>query len=85
MLDSLVCTVDIFDIIKLKKRKDKLVNIEMHGRGLELLPYEQNNAVKAAESFINCFGTDGADIVIYKKHSREAPGWVARPPIFRTY
>jgi len=66
MLDSLVCTVDIFDIIKLKKRKDKLVNIEMHGRGLELLPYEQNNAVKAAESFINCFGTDGADIVIYK-------------------
>lgn len=66
MLDSLVCTVDIFDIIKLKKRKDKLVNIEMHGRGLELLPYEQNNAVKAAESFINCFGTDGADIVIHK-------------------
>ena len=66
MLDSLVCTVDIYDSIKLKKRRDKLISIEMHGRGLELLPYENNNAVKAAQAYIDRFDTCGVDIVIYK-------------------
>lgn len=66
MLDSLVCSVDLFDLIVLKKRKDDKVTIEMHGQDTELLPYEQNNAVKAAESYIKAFGTRGADIKIYK-------------------
>ncbi|MDE6585371.1 MAG: 4-(cytidine 5'-diphospho)-2-C-methyl-D-erythritol kinase [Clostridia bacterium] len=66
MLDSLVCTVDLYDTVKVKKRRDKLVNIVMHGCGTETLPYEHNNAAKAAESFINAFGTCGADITIYK-------------------
>lgn len=66
LLDSLVCTVDLFDLIKLKKRKDNLVTVEMRGRGLETLPPESNNAVKAAEAYINAFGTRGADIKIYK-------------------
>lgn len=66
MLDSLVCTVDMFDLIKLRKRKDRLVSIEMHGRGTELLPFEENNAVKAAQSYIDRFGTNGADITVYK-------------------
>ncbi len=65
-LDSLVCTVDLFDLIKLKKRKDNLVNIEMHGQGTESLAYEDNNAVKAAQAYINKFGTGGADIKIFK-------------------
>ncbi|MBD5583685.1 MAG: 4-(cytidine 5'-diphospho)-2-C-methyl-D-erythritol kinase [Clostridia bacterium] len=65
-LDSLVCTVDLFDYIKLKKRKDNLINVEMRGQGLESLPPEKNNAVKAGEEYVKTFATRGADIVIYK-------------------
>ena len=35
-LDSLVCSVDLYDLIKIKKRKDGLVTVEMHGQGTEL-------------------------------------------------
>ena len=66
MLDSLVCSVDLFDLIVLKKRKDSKILIQMHGQGTELLPYDENNAARAAESYINAFGTCGADITIYK-------------------
>lgn len=66
MLDSLVCTVDTFDLIKIKKRKDRLVSVIMHGRGTELLPPENNNAAKAAEAFVSAFGTGGADITVFK-------------------
>lgn len=66
MLDSLVCSVDLFDLITLKKRTDDKVTIEMHGQGTEHMPYGQNNAAKAAESFVKAFGTRGADVVIYK-------------------
>ena len=55
MLDSLVCTVDLFDLIKLKKRKDNLINVEMHGQGTESLPPEDNNAVRAAEAYVSAF------------------------------
>ncbi len=65
-LDSLVCTVDLYDLIKLKKRKDNLVTVEMHGQGTETLAHEDNNAVKAAEAYIKAFGTGGADIKIFK-------------------
>lgn len=66
LIDSLVCSVDLFDLIVLKKRRDDKVSIEMHGQGMELLPYEQNNAAKAAESYIKAFGMHGADITVYK-------------------
>ena len=66
LLDSLVCSVDLYDLITLKKRKDRLVTVEMHGRDTELLPFEENNAVKAAESYIDFFGTSGVDIAVYK-------------------
>lgn len=66
MLDSLVCSVDLFDLIKLRKRKDSKICVEMHGLGTELMPPESNNAYRAAEAFINRFQTGGADIVIYK-------------------
>lgn len=65
-LDSLVCSVDLFDIIKLSKRKDSLVTVEMHGRGTELIPHEKNTAALAAEAYVKAFGTCGADIKIYK-------------------
>lgn len=66
MLDSLVCTVDLYDLITLKKRRDNLVGVEMHGQGTETLPFEINVAAKAAQAYIKKFGTCGADIIIYK-------------------
>jgi 4-diphosphocytidyl-2-C-methyl-D-erythritol kinase len=67
MLDSVVTTIDIYDLITLKKRKkDKNVTISMHGLDSESIPYEKNNAVIAAEKFIKEFDTNGVDIVIYK-------------------
>lgn len=66
MLDSLVCSVDLYDLIKIKKRKDDKINLEMRGMNTELMPPESNNAYRAAESYIKSFETCGADIVIYK-------------------
>ncbi len=66
MLDSLVASVDIFDWIVLKKRKDKHSSIEMKGMGSESIPPEKNNALKAAEAFSTAFGANGADITVYK-------------------
>ena len=66
LLDSLVASVDIFDLIVLKKRKGRLSAVTMHGMGSESIPPENNNALKAAEAFSEEFGTDGADVAIYK-------------------
>jgi len=66
LLDSLVSSVDMFDLIVLKKRKDKLSSITMHGLGSESIPPETNNALKASESFSQKFGVNGADITVYK-------------------
>ncbi len=66
MLDSLVASVDLFDLIVLKKRKDKLSSITMHSLGSEAIPPEKNNALKAAERFSEKFGVNGADITVYK-------------------
>ncbi|MGN0818049.1 MAG: 4-(cytidine 5'-diphospho)-2-C-methyl-D-erythritol kinase [Candidatus Coproplasma sp.] len=66
-LDSVVTTVDVYDLITIKKRKkDKLVSISMHGMGSEGIPFKNNNAVKAAEKFIAEFDACGADVTIYK-------------------
>ena len=66
LLDSFVASVDLFDLIVLKKRKGKLSRITMHGRGSESIPPEKNNALKAAEMFSKKFQTDGVDITVYK-------------------
>lgn len=66
MLDSLVSSVDLYDLIKIKKRRDKLVSVTMHGMGSETIPHESNNAARAAELFVERFQTTGADITVYK-------------------
>lgn len=66
MLDSLVASVDLFDLLVIKQRKGKLSTVKMHGMGSESIPPEQNNALKAAEAFSATFHTDGVEITVYK-------------------
>lgn len=66
MLDSVVASINIYDTVCAKPRRDKLVNVYMHGKGSERIPPEKNNAVRAAERFVAQFQTNGADIEIYK-------------------
>lgn len=47
MLDSIVCTIDLFDDVTVAKRSDGMVNITMRGMGSENIPPEANNAVRA--------------------------------------
>lgn len=66
LLDSFVASVDIFDLIVLKKRKDKLSRVIMRGMGSESIPPEKNVALRAAELFSETFGTGGAEVTVYK-------------------
>lgn len=65
MLDSLVASVDLFDLVCLKKRKDKLSSVLIKGVGSDEIPPD-NNALKAAEAFSERFGVSGAEITIYR-------------------
>ncbi len=66
MLDSLVASIDLYDLITLKKRKDKRSTILMKGMGSETIPPEKNNALKAADAFSQAFDTCGVDITVHK-------------------
>lgn len=66
LLDSLVTTIDLFDRIVVKKRRDRLISVVMHGMGSEEISPETNNAQRAGEAFLKAFQTTGADITIYK-------------------
>ena len=66
LLDSLAASVDMFDLIVLKKRKDKLSRVIMKGMDSESIPPEKNVALKAAELFSETFSTGGAEITVYK-------------------
>ncbi|MDE6690997.1 MAG: hypothetical protein K2K04_03420 [Clostridia bacterium] len=66
MIDSVVASIDLCDVITAKKRSDGLVSVTMHGEGSEAIPHENNNAAKAAEEFVKRFGCAGADITVWK-------------------
>lgn len=66
LLDSLVTTIDVYDLIRVSSRKDKKIRLTMHGMGSELLDTVQNNAYRAALAFQNKFETAGADVTVYK-------------------
>ena len=66
LLDSCVASVDMYDQIVLKTRKDKLSAVTMKGMGSESIPPESNNALKAAEAFSKAFDVNGVDITVYK-------------------
>ena len=66
LLDSLVASVDLYDLVVLKKRTDRFSSIVMRGMGSECIPVEKNNAWKAAERFSEVFQTNGVEITVYK-------------------
>ncbi len=65
ILDSLVVSVNLFDFVKLKKRKGKLSSVMFKGLDGDGIPAE-SNALKAVEAFSATFGTEGADVTIYR-------------------
>ena len=66
LLDSLVASIDLYDLITLKKRKDNLSSVQMKGENSENIPPEQNNALKACKAFCQAFHTNGVDITVHK-------------------
>ena len=66
LLESLVASVDIFDTVYVKARKDNRIEVSSVG-----VPMYNNgrksNACYAAESFKREFGTGGADIIIKRE------------------
>ncbi len=65
-LESAVVTVDLADRIVARKRRGGLCSASMHGEGCEILDPEKNQALIAAEKFVKRFGTEGADLTVWK-------------------
>ena len=66
LLDSFVASVDLFNLVTVTKRKDKLVSGKIKGMGMDNQPFENTNACKVAEAFVEKFGVCGVDISIYE-------------------
>ena len=65
-LDSFVAGLDIFNLVTVKKRKDKLVSGRLKGMGMDAVPFESTTVCKVAEAFIDRFGVSGVDITVYE-------------------
>lgn len=61
-LDSIVCSVDIFDVVEVTMRADNQITV----RGTDDIPLAQNTAFRAAVAFQQTFGVGGCDISIEK-------------------
>ena len=65
-IESLVISVDIYDKITVKKRKDDKITLKEKGI-LTFCKIEDNNAYKTAKLFQETYQTKGVDIIIKKK------------------
>ena len=65
-IKTLVSTIDLFDKITIKKRKDSRINLVMKGFAVDC-EITENNAYKAAKAFVDKYKTLGVDIVVDKK------------------
>ncbi len=63
LLQSLVASVNVFDVVRAKARKDNEINVTFGGVPVGING-KKSNAYLAAESFRKEFGTFGADIII---------------------
>lgn len=61
-IDSVVTSVDLFDVVEVTSRPDSAVTVT----GMDNVGVEQNTAYKAAEAFVALFGTNGVDICVRK-------------------
>lgn len=62
VIDSVVTSVDVFDVVEVRKRPDNAVNLA----GCSNIPLETNTAYKTACAFMERFGSTGVDITITK-------------------
>ena len=65
-LDSLVTSLDLYDLVCVTKRKDGAIRLFSKGEGSEAIPESENNAYKAAVLFREEFSCEGAEIKIFK-------------------
>lgn len=65
-IKSLVASINLYDTITVKKRRDNLITISEKGFKANC-PAEENNAYKTAKVFMDMFFTPGVDIIINKK------------------
>lgn len=65
-IKSLVTSVDVFDRITVKKRRDGRITLKTEGLPVGCSVHD-NNAYKAAKLFKEEFGTKGVDILIEKR------------------
>ena len=64
-LQSLVASINLYDTVTVKARKDEKITLKMKGVKVDC-PIPQNNAYKSAELFKKTFKTSGVEIVINK-------------------
>ena len=65
-IKTLVSTINLYDKITIKKRKDSRINLVMKGVPVDC-EITENNAYKAAKAFVDKYKTLGVDIIINKK------------------
>lgn len=63
IIDSLVVSVDVYDTVTVKPRKENLLNVTFDGIPVGIA-HKNSNAYYAAEKFRKEFSTGGADITI---------------------
>ena len=67
MLDSVVMTVDLYDLVTIKKRKDDKILVSFEGKyGFIPKLQEETNAYKAAKAFMEQYNTSGVNITIIR-------------------
>ncbi|MBP5307789.1 MAG: hypothetical protein J6Z34_01500 [Clostridia bacterium] len=64
-LDTVVATVNLYDVITVTTRRDKAVNLSARGFSSQI-PLADNNVYKAAAAFIEKYSTYGADVSLVK-------------------
>lgn len=60
-VDSVACTVDVFDVVEVVPRSDKKVTLKCRG-----VSKRGNSALKSAQKFVATFNTCGVDVTVTK-------------------
>ena len=78
-LDSVVCSVDKYDLITAKKRKDDKILVSFKGKyGFIPKLQEETLAYKTAKAFIDGAGVKGVELTVYR-NIPDGSGMVLQP------